>query len=37
MGDSSERMIGIGVDITDHMKTQDPKEAFGTRTSAAQF
>jgi PAS domain S-box-containing protein len=37
MGDSSERMIGIGVDITDHMKAQDPKEAFGTRTSAAQF
>jgi hypothetical protein len=30
MGDSSERMIGIGVDITDHMKTQEPKEAFGT-------
>ena len=24
MGDSSERMIGIGVDITDHMETQDP-------------
>jgi hypothetical protein len=31
------RMIGIGVDINDHMKTQDPKKAFGTRTSAAQF
>jgi len=30
MGDSSERMIGIGVDITDHMMTQDLKEAFGT-------
>ncbi|MGA8671009.1 MAG: PAS domain-containing protein, partial [Terracidiphilus sp.] len=24
MGDSSERMIGIGVDITDQMRTQDP-------------
>ena len=24
MGDASQRMIGIGVDITDHMKTQDP-------------
>jgi hypothetical protein len=24
MGDASQRMIGIGIDITDHMKTQDP-------------
>jgi PAS domain-containing protein len=24
MGDASLRMIGIGVDITDHMKAQDP-------------
>jgi PAS domain S-box-containing protein len=24
MGDASERMIGIGIDITDEMKTQDP-------------
>ena len=35
MGDASQRMIGIGIDITDHMKTQDPKDVFGTRTSAA--
>lgn len=24
MGDGSQRMIGVGVDITDHMKTHDP-------------
>jgi len=24
MGDASQRMIGIGIDITDNMKTQDP-------------
>ncbi|MDR3799227.1 MAG: EAL domain-containing protein [Terracidiphilus sp.] len=24
MGDASQRMVGIGIDITDHMKTQDP-------------
>jgi hypothetical protein len=24
MGDASHRMIGIGIDITDDMKTQDP-------------
>jgi PAS domain-containing protein len=37
MGGSSGRMIGIGVDISDLMNLQDPKDAFGTGTSAAQF
>jgi PAS domain S-box-containing protein len=30
MGDSSQRMIGIGVDITDHMKTQDSTNHFAS-------
>ena len=32
VGDACKRMIGIGIDITDHMKTQDP-----TSHSASDF